>query len=411
MDQHQPVVHQAFDDIVDHPFPTEEDRAFLVLERTQAGIGLLGQQACAGGGGGEGAAALRSKSRGVEPGAERTSPVGSAKVETGDTERRDVDRQRLSRPVEHSARRRGAARADHPLAFVHSNDEEVVNESLVAFDSQERQRVASLGRLDSNFGLPVPGFEIVAADRLGRQRCNAVPLERALDLGASGFGMRRRVEIEARRPAAVPSGGRRPLRLRLFDHAVPQLAQAFGEPDPQPTELLIVLLVIGLPKLKATRVAGRGIVEREAGHRVAALVQQELGPGLGVRALRLDHEHPAVRSAVPDLRLEPLQFVLAPARLEIAFGHDDDQDAASARLRSEIVGEEGGRVEVRIHPDAQSGEFGLERAQPVLQPDDEVAAPIAQRGPAADRGAVRVADENVRIETRREIRHRRSNDE
>ena len=277
MDQHQPVVDEAVDDIVDHPLPAEEDRAFLALERTQSWIGPLGQQVCAGG------AAVKARPHRRRVARRRARSGTAIPSRAGVTSKRAMPKGatsigRASPDLSSTAQGGGAPRA--PIMRSRSSTPMAKRSSTKRSSFSIRTSASASHRLAASMRslglLHSQGFETRADDRLAVIGAMPSPLSAVLDLGASGFGVRRRVKIEARRPAAVPSGGGRLLRLRLFGHAVPQLAQPLGEPYPQPTELLIVLLVIGLPKLKATRVAGRGIVEREARHRVAALVQQEV---------------------------------------------------------------------------------------------------------------------------------------
>jgi hypothetical protein len=42
VDEHQSILRQPVDHLVDHLFATEEDRPFVLLEGTQPGIGLSG---------------------------------------------------------------------------------------------------------------------------------------------------------------------------------------------------------------------------------------------------------------------------------------------------------------------------------------------------------------------------------
>ena len=129
VDQHQPALGEAADDLVDHPLPAEEDRPFVLLERTQPGIGPLGQRDRDRRGGGQGAAARGRAARGVEPRAEPSAPVGLIDVETLDAELRDVDRQALAGLVEHRAGQRRGAGARHFLALVDADADKIADKA------------------------------------------------------------------------------------------------------------------------------------------------------------------------------------------------------------------------------------------------------------------------------------------
>ena len=147
------------------------------VERTQAGIGPLGQRDGDGRGGGQGAALGRRAARSVEPGAELAAPVGPVDVEAFDAERRDVDRQALAGLVEHRAGHRRAARVGHAFALVDADVQQIADETLAIVDAQQRQRLAALGQLDPFAGLALPspqGFPLRSP--LRRQRHDAVAL-------------------------------------------------------------------------------------------------------------------------------------------------------------------------------------------------------------------------------------------
>ena len=264
---------------------------------------------------------------------------------------------------------------------------------------------------DALLGFVLPARQLIARADRRRYRSDAVLLERLTDLGAGGLAVGRRVKINEFRTFWLrrrrSSGGHRVL-LRFAYGALAHFAKALGQPNLQ-TRQFPEIVVTGLLQLKTPRKATLGIAERKTRHRVAARIAQEIGPEAFICLLGPDDENPPALNRPPlELLLEPFEFVLAPARLEVALGHDDHQDPARAGFSLQLVGQEGGRIDFRVHPNMEAIELRLERVQSVLQPADERLSPIPQRRAAADRIAMRVADENIGVEMRREIGHRRS---
>ena len=186
-----------------------------------------------------------------------------------------------------------------------------------------------------------------------------------------------------------------------FVRSLAQFAQSGDKPGLQPdefhSELGVRLVQIGVVPGEA----GLRIVEGKPRHDVPALVAKEFRPERRVGLLGAQDKNAAALARPRfDLFAKPFELVLAPARLEIAVGHHDHQHAGGARLRPQFFGELRRRVDQRVHPETKLIEFRLKRMKLVLELSDERPGPVPQRRAAANRIAMRIADEDVGIEIR-----------
>ena len=317
------------------PLAAEEDRPFVRLEGPQAGIGLFRQTAqrgrtdCYDHGGGCGTGARWAAPRRVEPLAEIAAPVLATDVEMFDAERRDVDGQTRPGFVEHRAGQRRAARIGDARALVDADVEEIAHKTVAIVGTQQRERLAAPGNLHPRAAVALPTGQAAACGRLRRQRYDAVLREDATDIGACGLTIRGGVKVDAAGARGRGDCGfRRRLDLRALLGPIAQFPQPLGQDRLQSAHFFDEV-ARGLAQIRpAPGNPALRVVERKARHRVAALIAQKVRPSSRIRWLRADDEDAAMLAgAILDLLSEPIEFVAAPTRSEVALRHYDDQDA------------------------------------------------------------------------------------
>src|SRR5208282_1383361 len=138
---------------------------------------------------------------------------------------------------------------------------------------------------------------------------------------------------------------------------------------------------------------------------MATFITQKYGPLALLGCLRLNDEYAAwFVPPVVDLFAEPFLFVLAPTRRQIVLRHDNHQDTGGFDLGPQFGGEMGGRIDILVGPNVQILEFGLERGDFGVELFDQGLGPALEwRISFFERVAVRIGDEDVIIEVRREI--------
>jgi hypothetical protein len=246
-----------------------------------------------------------------------------------DAKRCDVDREARPGLIEHRTGQRRAARVGDAGALVDADVEEIAHETVAVVGTKQRERLAALGGLHPRAAVALPTRQAAVRAHVCGQGHDALLREDATDIGARGLTIGGSVKVDAAGARGRGDCGyRRRLGLRTILGPITQFAQPLGQDRLQSAHFLDEV-ARGLAQIRpAPGNPALRIVERKARHRIAALIAQKVGPSGGIRWLRADDEDPAMLAgAILDLLSEPIEFVAAPTRSEVALRHYDDQDA------------------------------------------------------------------------------------
>jgi hypothetical protein len=146
------------------------------------------------------------------------------------------------------------------------------------------------------------------------------------------------------------------------------------------------------------RVVFSRVVKFEPDEPVSAFVLQEVWP-LPRSLLRpYDEDTTRIGVAAANLFSKPVNLIAAPMRIQKLVRHHDDQHAALADFAFELWRQVQRGVDLVVHPNVRSAEFFANLADLLTEFRDQPLCPVAMR----------VADENVRIEVWRKMGHQQT---